>query len=172
MGNSRRNCSIPRRAISYNKSTNDRSTTIRNSVIISDDIKYSSKEFVTHILQSSYPALSSIILTFLERYAKSPLSNLTATGLIPCGFNLMINHQSLIATKTNRIVKEAGGRPVMEFGARRAHGTSAAIYGARAAIIPHYLILLLLVLFLVVLILHQTLLLHLGLHFLKYCKCQ
>ena len=48
---------------------------------------------------------------------------------------LMINHQSLIATKTNRIVKEAGGRPVMEFGARRAHGTSAAIYGARAAII-------------------------------------
>ena len=48
---------------------------------------------------------------------------------------LMINHQSLIATKTNRIVKEAGGRPLMEFGARRAHGTSAAIYGARAAII-------------------------------------
>lgn len=48
---------------------------------------------------------------------------------------LMINHQSLIATKTNRIVREAGGRPVMEFGARRAHGTSAAIYGARAAII-------------------------------------
>ncbi len=48
---------------------------------------------------------------------------------------LKINHQSLIATKTNRIVKEAGGRPVMEFGARRAHGTSAAIYGARAAII-------------------------------------
>ena len=39
---------------------------------------------------------------------------------------LKINHQSLIATKTNRIVKEAGGRPVMEFGARRAHGTSAA----------------------------------------------
>lgn len=48
---------------------------------------------------------------------------------------LIINHQSLIATKTNRIVKEAEGRPVMEFGARRAHGTSAAVYGARAAII-------------------------------------
>lgn len=48
---------------------------------------------------------------------------------------LIINHQSLIATKTSRIVKSAQGRPVMEFGARRAHGVSAAIYGARAAII-------------------------------------
>ncbi len=48
---------------------------------------------------------------------------------------LIINHQSLIATKTNRIVREAAGRPVMEFGARRAHGTTAAVYGARAAII-------------------------------------
>lgn len=48
---------------------------------------------------------------------------------------LTINHQSLIATKANRIVRAAQGRPVMEFGARRAHGYSAAIYGARAAYI-------------------------------------
>ena len=48
---------------------------------------------------------------------------------------LIINHQSLIATKASRIVREAGGRPVMEFGTRRAHGNSAAIYGARAAYI-------------------------------------
>ena len=48
---------------------------------------------------------------------------------------LTINHQSLIATKTRRIVDSAKGRPVMEFGARRAHGPDAAIYGARAAII-------------------------------------
>ena len=47
----------------------------------------------------------------------------------------IINHQSLIATKTSRIVRAAKGIPVMEVGARRAHGTSAAIYGARAAII-------------------------------------
>lgn len=47
----------------------------------------------------------------------------------------IINHQSLIATKTARIVRSAKGRPVMEFGARRAHGISAAVYGARAAII-------------------------------------
>lgn len=46
-----------------------------------------------------------------------------------------INHQSLIATKANRIVRAADGKPVMEFGARRAHGNGAAYYGARAAII-------------------------------------
>lgn len=48
---------------------------------------------------------------------------------------LTTNHQSLIATKTSRIVREAQGRPVMEFGARRAHGINAAVEGARAAII-------------------------------------
>ncbi len=46
---------------------------------------------------------------------------------------LTINHQSLIATKANRIVRAAQGRSVMEFGARRAQGYSAAISGARAA---------------------------------------
>jgi len=48
---------------------------------------------------------------------------------------LTVNHQSLIATKANRIVRAADGRVVMEFGARRAHGYGAAYYGARAAII-------------------------------------
>ena len=48
---------------------------------------------------------------------------------------LTINHQSLIATKSNRIVTAAQGRVVMEFGARRAHGYDAAVYGARAAVI-------------------------------------
>ncbi|MGF6376468.1 nicotinate phosphoribosyltransferase [Clostridiales Family XIII bacterium PM5-7] len=48
---------------------------------------------------------------------------------------LIINHQSLIATKASRIVRAAKGRPVMEFGTRRAHGTSAAVYGARASYI-------------------------------------
>ncbi len=46
-----------------------------------------------------------------------------------------INHQSLIATKTQRIVKAAQGRGVSDFGARRAHNMDAAIYGARAAYI-------------------------------------
>ena len=48
---------------------------------------------------------------------------------------LTINHQSLIATKANRIVRAAGERPVLEFGARRAQGADGAYYGARAAII-------------------------------------
>ncbi len=48
---------------------------------------------------------------------------------------LTVNHQSLIATKANRICSVAGKRPVMEFGARRAHGYDAAYYGARAAVI-------------------------------------
>lgn len=48
---------------------------------------------------------------------------------------LLINHQSLIATKASRIVRAAAGRPVMEFGTRRAHSTAAAVYGARAAYI-------------------------------------
>ncbi|MBR4890494.1 MAG: nicotinate phosphoribosyltransferase [Clostridia bacterium] len=48
---------------------------------------------------------------------------------------LSINHQSLIATKANRIVRAAEGRAVMEFGSRRAQGYDGAIYGARAAYI-------------------------------------
>ena len=48
---------------------------------------------------------------------------------------LCINHQSLIATKTNRIVRAAQGRAVMEFGSRRAQGADGAILGARAAYI-------------------------------------
>ena len=48
---------------------------------------------------------------------------------------LCINHQSLIATKTNRIIRAAQGRAVMEFGSRRAQGFDGAVYGARAAYI-------------------------------------
>ena len=48
---------------------------------------------------------------------------------------LTINHQSLIATKANRIVRAAKGRTVLEFGSRRAQGADAAIVGARAAYI-------------------------------------
>ncbi|MBE6823837.1 MAG: nicotinate phosphoribosyltransferase [Ruminococcaceae bacterium] len=48
---------------------------------------------------------------------------------------LCINHQSLIATKANRIVRAAESRAVMEFGSRRAQGFDGAVYGARAAYI-------------------------------------
>ena len=66
---------------------------------------------------------------------------LTVTGpiiecqLVETMLLLTINHQSLIATKTSRIVSAAEGRLVMEFGSRRAQGYDAANFGARAAYI-------------------------------------
>ena len=48
---------------------------------------------------------------------------------------ILMNHQTLIATKANRIVRSAMGRPVQEFGARRAQGVDAANYGTRACYI-------------------------------------
>jgi len=48
---------------------------------------------------------------------------------------LCINHQSLIATKANRVVRAARGRTVLEFGSRRAQGVDGAVVGARAAYI-------------------------------------
>ena len=55
--------------------------------------------------------------------------------LLETCMSMIMNHESLIATKANRIVRAARGRAVMEFGTRRAHGSSAAILGARAAYI-------------------------------------
>lgn len=55
--------------------------------------------------------------------------------LIETALLLQFNHQSLIATKTNRIVRSASGKAVSDFGARRAQNHDAAVYGARAAYI-------------------------------------
>ena len=55
--------------------------------------------------------------------------------LVETAILAQVNHQSLIATKTNRIVRSAEGRLVADFGARRAHNVDAAVYGARAAYI-------------------------------------
>lgn len=62
-------------------------------------------------------------------------ANMIEAQLIETALLLSINHQTLIATKANRIVRAAKGRAVMEFGARRAHNFDAATYGARAAFI-------------------------------------
>ena len=61
--------------------------------------------------------------------------NIVEAQILETAMLLLLNHQSLIATKTSRIVRAANNRPIMEFGARRAHGVSAAVYGARASII-------------------------------------
>lgn len=55
--------------------------------------------------------------------------------IIETALLLAVNHQTLIATKANRVVRAAQGRAVMEFGARRAHNFDAANHGARAAYI-------------------------------------
>ncbi|MCD7856142.1 MAG: nicotinate phosphoribosyltransferase [Clostridiales bacterium] len=72
-------------------------------------------------------------------YPEEPIITVTAplldAQLIETAILSQINHQSLIATKTRRIVKAAAGRSVSDFGARRAHNMDAAVYGARAAYI-------------------------------------
>lgn len=72
-------------------------------------------------------------------YPYEPLVTVVAplldAQLIETALLLEVNHQSLIATKANRIVRAAKGRTVSDFGARRAHNVDAAVYGARAAYI-------------------------------------
>lgn len=72
-------------------------------------------------------------------YPNEPLftieANVMEAQLIETMLLLTINHQSLIATKANRIKRAAGEKVVLEFGARRAMGYDAAEYGARAAYI-------------------------------------
>ena len=55
--------------------------------------------------------------------------------LVETAILALVNHQSLVATKTRRIVRAASGKAVSDFGARRAHNMDAAVYGARAAYI-------------------------------------
>lgn len=72
-------------------------------------------------------------------FPREPLMTVRAPAiqaqLIETFLLLTINHQTLIATKANRITRAAQGRTVLEFGSRRAQGASGAIYGARAAYI-------------------------------------
>lgn len=72
-------------------------------------------------------------------YPNEPILTVNASlldaQLVETAILTQINHQSLIATKTNRIVQAAKGRSVFDFGARRAHNMDAAVYGARAAYI-------------------------------------
>ena len=72
-------------------------------------------------------------------FPKEPILTVRAAAieaqLIETFLLLCVNHQSLIATKANRVVRAAEGRTVLEFGSRRAQGPDAAILGARAAYI-------------------------------------
>ena len=68
-----------------------------------------------------------------------PLMTVRATAMeaqfIETYVLMMINHQSLIATKASRLARAAKGRAISEFGSRRAQGADAAMLGARAAYI-------------------------------------
>ena len=72
-------------------------------------------------------------------FAKEPIVKVVGpviqATLIETLLLIAINHQTLIATKANRIARAAQGREVLEFGVRRAHGIDAADKGARAAFI-------------------------------------
>lgn len=72
-------------------------------------------------------------------YPNEPIITVVAplidAQLVETAILAQINHQSLIATKTQRIVQAAEGKVVSDFGARRAHNMDAAVYGARAAYI-------------------------------------
>jgi len=63
------------------------------------------------------------------------IADLVQAQIVETELLAQINHQSLVATKANRIVRAAAGRAVSDFGARRAHNNDAAIYGARACYI-------------------------------------
>jgi len=102
-------------------------------------LKLFSEEFLSYLKDFKF---SGDVYAFREgtiMYPYEPVITVVApvidAQLIETAILLQFNHQSLIATKTRRIVKAAEGRGVSDFGARRAHNIDAAVYGARAAYI-------------------------------------
>lgn len=110
-----------------------------------DDIEYLeslnlfSKEFIDYLRDFKFECDVWAVPEGTPIFPSEPIVTVRGPAMqammIETALLLLINHQSLIATKANRIVRAANGRPVMEFGARRAQGADAAYYGARAAII-------------------------------------
>ncbi len=98
-----------------------------------------SEEFLEYL--STYKFMGDVY-AFREgtiMYPNEPIITVHAplidAQLIETAILAQVNHQSLIATKSSRIVRAARGRAVSDFGARRAHNMDAAVYGARAAFI-------------------------------------
>lgn len=98
-----------------------------------------SEEFLMYLKEFKFSGDIYAIPEGTPVFPNEPLVTVRAKSidaqLIETMLLLTINHQSLIATKANRVVRAANGRPVMEFGARRSQGYDGAIYGARAAYI-------------------------------------
>ncbi len=118
---------------------------IENLHFEEDDIAYLrglqlfDEEFLEYLKEYRFHGNISAFPEGTIMYPNEPILTVTAplidAQLIETAILAQINHQSLIATKTQRIVRAAKGRGVSDFGARRAHNMDAAIYGARAAYI-------------------------------------
>ena len=118
---------------------------IQNLHFTQEDIEYLrsknlfTEEFLDYLLHFKFRGDIYAMPEGTVMYPNEPILTVVAplmdAQLIETTILLEINHQSLIATKTNRIVRVAGSKPVSDFGARRAHNVDAAVYGARAAYI-------------------------------------
>lgn len=118
---------------------------IQNLHFDDDDIAYLrslnkfSEEFLDYLRHFIFTGDIYAIKEGTPVFPNEPLIRVKAkiieAQLLETAFLVAINHQTLIATKANRIVRAAQGRTVMEFGARRSHNFDAANYGARAAYI-------------------------------------
>ena len=98
-----------------------------------------SEEFLTYLSNFKFTGDIWAVPEGTPIFPREPIMTVRAPAieaqLIETFLLLSINHQSLIATKANRVVRAAEGRTVLEFGSRRAQGADAAILGARAAYI-------------------------------------
>ena len=103
------------------------------------DRKLFSEEFLEYLANFKFTGDIWAVPEGTPIFPKEPIITVRAPAieaqLIETFLLLSINHQSLIATKANRVVRAADGRTVLEFGSRRAQGADAAILGARAAYI-------------------------------------
>lgn len=118
---------------------------IKNLRFSEDDIEYLKKqnlfcdEFLDYLKNFKFTGDIFAIPEGTVVFPNEPLVTVRArimeAQFIETMLLLSINHQSLIATKANRLVRAADGRVVMDLGARRGQGADAAILGARAAII-------------------------------------
>lgn len=118
---------------------------IENMGFDADDVEYFrslgifDEEFLSYLAQYRFRGDVYAMPEGTIVYPGEPLLTVVApiidAQLIETAVLAQINHQSLIATKTQRIVRSAAGRAVSDFGARRAHNMDAAVYGARAAYI-------------------------------------
>ncbi len=98
-----------------------------------------SDEFLDYLLKFKFSCNVYAMKEGTPAFPKEPMMVIEGpviqAQLIETMLLVLINHQTLIATKANRIVRSAMGRDIQEFGARRAQGVDAAVLGSRAAYI-------------------------------------